>query len=239
MCVCVSVCPWSCCVQLGERATLIWRMCLYASLLGRLIGNKASAELYFCLFTSTDKDVYSALWLRWGSDWTPLLSVLVPCRGVTMWVMATVKLCAGPSQEREKVVVSRVLSAHLLPQVKLCMRGKQPDIDIVWRNFPLTAPLWPSITQTADSSSRPSVRPPCDTQTFFQFKIWYWWSTASCCSHFEPCWGQYPHPYARCGLGSRGTASILLLDPRQAQERDWEIRRKQESPTLFNSSGCS
>ena len=87
------------------------------------------------------------------------------------------------------------------------MRGKQPDIDIVWHNFPLTAPLWPSITKTADSSSSPSVQPPCDTQTFFQFKIWYWWSTASCCSHFEPCWGQYPYPYARCGHNSRHTVS--------------------------------
>lgn len=105
--------------------------------------------------------------------------------------------------------MSRVLSAHFfLFLAELCMRGKQPDIDIVWHNFPLTAPLWPSITKTADSSSSPSVQPPCDTQTFFQFKIWYWWSTASCCSHFEPCWGQYPYPYARCGHNSRHTISM-------------------------------
>lgn len=57
-------------------------------------------------------------------------------------------------------------SLHI-PTSRLAMhKRKQPDVDIMWHNFPLTAPASPSITQKADSSSSALVRPSCDTIIF-------------------------------------------------------------------------
>lgn len=68
-------------------------------------------------------------------------------------------------KEKENPVMSLLLTAHRSSYLAMHER-KQPDVDTMWHNFPLTAPVWSSITQTADSPSGPSVLPSCDTIVF-------------------------------------------------------------------------
>lgn len=93
---------------------------------------------------------------------------------------------------KSRMVMSRVLTVHFFLLSLLYAWGKQSDIDMVWHNFPPDRSLLTINHQDVPiHQMAPSVWPLCDTQTFFQFKIWYWWSTMSCCCLFEFCWGWY------------------------------------------------
>lgn len=85
--------------------------------------------------------------------------------------------------KRGKLVRSLVLTAH--PPFYLAMHKRtQPDVDIMWHNFPLTTPVWPLITRTADASNGWSARSSCDPTVF---PVWNLILMERCILHRASC----------------------------------------------------